>query len=611
MDPARGSDAANAESQSPGATRPGTRGRPVARPSGRGALRRTKEERERLQREEQNRRRQFENDSRQRTAAPYNRGDRARGGQRGHGRGGFSMDAVSGAFSGGVATNISSRARSYRGVASRSASAAVTESRQSRVKSERIEHDEDRDVQMLFGGEDEEEGEDEKGRVNIDEIVLISSDDDEELGGDPSGSGAKAGKSRSSHGMTPIRIRRSEHVDPIIGIKSEASTAALPGLEKAKDSNTEATAKETSTEAVRAGKSAASDVEFIGIERAWKGAYTDDDEDRPVHIKDEPTDEDTLSVPAAPSDDQAGPSTQALLPPESPKQAKPKPQSRSRPHDAAHEFDDMYEEREHYLLEEKKRELFHELVPDLHPSAASQVDLKKDATKALTDKLPSGKKDRIYLMQFPAILPQLIPAAQFVKRENDDQENAEDTNPTNPTNTEDVPMKIEEVETSGGAKAGGYVDPNHPQEIFRQAAADYEAAQLEDSLDNPRLATAGRMGQLRIHKSGKTIIEWGDGLEFEISMGAVQSCIQDILVSKQVETERESVRGMEAVAYGQVTGSFVAHASRRMVERKMKRYDDEWEAGESEEDEDEEGEHQNKEGEAVQVEGEGEAMVQA
>ncbi|GME43972.1 Recombination hotspot-binding protein [Neofusicoccum parvum] len=358
---------------------------------------------------------------------------------------------------------------------------------------------------------------------NIETINLVSDDENEDVGmaGGPSSQSRHSRIRFNTPGLAPVRIRRREHENAPRKITAEA-----PGDPEIKT--------EVDTSSPRKGKGKAKDVEVTGSQGRWKGAwgYTEDDKGV-VTIKDEPTDE----PDAVPSEIPEEPVKDAPSSPELSRKTKPKVKQRRKPRfrdiRAALVSEEDKEEQERH--EESMRVLADELGEIVLPPP-TLADADGDTTMGESEKpkedQPVDKKaDRVYLFQLPPVLPSLT-VDDTVKREPQSPEATSRSNPIDlatPENNSNTPVKIEDD--------GGALDTVSP--------------------DLPTQLASGAVGKLRVHKSGRTTLDWG-GTSLELSMGMDASFLQDIIVTKITPEEQRVGRdGGEAMSFGQVCGKFV------------------------------------------------------
>ena len=140
---------------------------------------------------------------------------------------------------------------------------------------------------------------------------------------------------------------------------------------------------------------------------------------------------------------------------------------------------------------------------------------------------------RVYIFQLPPVVPDLVRSAAAIKQEQEQQASTGQDATEGPpviSRPDKKPVKIEDKDTT--------------------------AKQLQD-LNRPSLSS-GKAGKLRVHESGRTTLNWG-GMSMELSMGSQQGCIEEVLMVKGLN-EEESEPGRsekESFGLGVVRGKFV------------------------------------------------------
>ena len=77
------------------------------------------------------------------------------------------------------------------------------------------------------------------------------------------------------------------------------------------------------------------------------------------------------------------------------------------------------------------------------------------------------------------------------------------------------------------------------------------------SPDLPTVLASGKVGKLRVHKSGRTTLDWG-GTSLELHAGMEASFLQDIVIAKTYPPEERVGRDAgQAMSFGRVFGKFV------------------------------------------------------
>lgn len=561
--------------------------------------RRSKEERDRIAAEQEARKKeQQDKENRGRGRGRDSRGGRGRGGYVGENRGKFVPGAVaSGPFSAGVvAQNIGGRSSRGRGSGFGIGGSGGTierlgggtKSAGPKIKKEiGIKSETDADLARELGIEIKTEAED-GGYISSDPdeaihgprkdvnnfIDLVSSDEE---GGDEPRS------QRTTPGLMPIRIKRKEHQDRVMGINTDASSATAAELNKQKDRAGGITSVDAAaTSAVKKGKAKARDVEFTGTKKLWRGAWSDpSDRLTDVRIKEEPMDQDEGPEPVEAPPDTTQPSRHTAVdtddaavkePPSSPElhrraQIKEAIKRKTQTHHHARKpvLQTDEDRREWQRRIQDDQNLVLELGNlDVNVKGKEKKDGEGDTSMEGEEEKRDPRADRVYLFQLPPVIPDLLSSdekdgdsgagASGVKPELSSPElrgkdiMAVDPAPPPPTSTKDKPIKIEEDAPNANIAAGG-VPSLHPS--------------------GPQF-TSGLAGKLRIHQSGKATLNWG-GTSLQLSMGTDARFLQDVVLMRMKDEDNDGARegsktpgpggrggkGGDVLAFGHVMGKFV------------------------------------------------------
>ncbi|KAG9519759.1 hypothetical protein KCV07_g4785, partial [Aureobasidium melanogenum] len=556
------------------------------------AVRRSKEDREALQKEA-NARKAEEARAALRDAkrAGRGRGDRGRGRGGGKARGGFMGDSertirdvvASGPFSAGqVAADAGFRGQRRAvgggfggggggggggGYSGASGGGGSSSTGGPRIKSEGGPSY--GNVNIEDGGyisSDLDEGE-EGPRKDIDFINLLSDDEQD--------------TTATNANMAPIRVNRVEHRErekPVAADASKSKAAIAEsshGAAVGAPGEAIATTKErTASPELSRKQPRAKEVQVVRTERRWKGAWEDSSDDD-LAIKPEPTDEES-SITAAPLTENIALKESAS--PESRRKSKGKAAA-TRKHVLPTEAPAMQTveerrewERHHLDLEIIRQELGEIGLPPSKPASTTnkdaegdtnmaegseQADLAEGADAATslppTDQPststqpppPDRRTDRVYLFQFPPILPSLAPAT--VKPE-----------PSSPTLSKKTPAS-----TTAAIDLDAPSSTTNPKST-KQGTVPESAGQMHSPFP------AGLVGKLRVHASGRTTLDWG-GTSLQVGMGTDVQFLQDAVVAKfadksdvqgakgkeEEEQQDEAAFGGEVMGLGQVRGKFV------------------------------------------------------
>lgn len=311
--------------------------------------------------------------------------------------------------------------------------------------------------------------------------------------------------------FAPVRLWREEHKDRTIGLSVEEELAHEG------DEPTENVASEK-----KKGKQRVRDLEVTGATERPKRptAYSSSDTEGEPHIKEEPLDDDstrptTPEPPPAPAD---GTITSPLSSPESRRKAKEKIKSTA---DAARadEEDDFTQPEPPKFQTQAEKDEWERRYDDLKdirnelgrlvPKTATDAD----GDAAMTENTPGlerikaqqkTREEHVYLFQFPPVLPDLTAAT--VKPDPDTIRVAHPDDPE--------PMDV---------------DAKQPTQ---EAAKDAKKDDTQTG-GQPKLP-AGAVGKLRVHKSGKTTLDWG-GTSLVLGMGAEATFLQNIMIAKMPE----------------------------------------------------------------------------
>ncbi|KAI9785370.1 MAG: hypothetical protein M1839_000389 [Geoglossum umbratile] len=507
-----------------------------------GISRRTKEEREKAERDEQERL-AARAVTAPLTAAAGKEGEGAsgrpggdpRGGMRGRGRGGIlGGDRLRSTASGPFASASAAMGQKKyftegprRGVTSSSSTShahAKLETEQGAASGQggsartpNIKAEIDELYKSSSDGEDANEGE----RVNIELINFVNGNDmyalasskDEGQGGGPPGSGL------GSLGLYPVRVDRKEHVDRVAGAGTEeglgfAGARAEEGEEI--DNGLFVPQDGEWEETGRGDKGKGKDLGFMKTERKWKGVYEDDD----VEIKAEPTDTadpmaiDTLFVA---EDAEMADVLEATVPSSSkPSSGTDKPSGDSkvpkgRKKSARKGYKPVTQTDEDRAEQERHKEDMRALVQELgnvgvaEPPTGDTTSGDGESAGAATNPAPprDPKEGRLYLFQLPPVLPPLAPVIE--------------PDPAGPSASPTPPNQ----------------KPTHPP------------------LPPPHLLPEGFAGRMRVHRSGRATMEWG-GHIFEIQKGGDWDFLTDVVATTDNGKERT------ACGMGPVKAKFVA-----------------------------------------------------
>lgn len=321
--------------------------------------------------------------------------------------------------------------------------------------------------------------------------------------------GADQGPS-SGAGFAPVRIQRVEHKDRTIGLNAD-------GVSTKDGSAAKAQARDASPE-MRKSRRKAKDVEVTGEQHKYKGTYSESSSetgDEP-QIKEEPKD-DTRPTTPEPAHDAATVPEELLESPVSSPETRRKTKERIKdPHERP-DFQTNEELTEWELHQKDLRILRHEL------GRLSTKDQDGDAAMAGVEaQQPEDdpRADKVYLFQFPPVLPDL------------------------------THKQIKPDPEGPNADAPAATEPPAAAPTNQLQSSDPEPS------GNTHTFNPGRVGKLRIHKSGRATLDWG-GTPLEMGMGTEASFLQDVIIANFNKNSDGKVEGGTAMGMGQVKGKFV------------------------------------------------------
>ncbi|EAU37289.1 predicted protein [Aspergillus terreus NIH2624] len=482
--------------------------------------RRSKEEREAIEKLEAERHRE-----RLAEAAAIQRGrggHRGRGGGRGRGdgarrgRGGFAAR-----FADSRASSMSRRSRSVIDLGSRGVSRDVSS--------------DESDTEV---------------RISIDQINLDSDDDETPADGKKGKMAVKsegrAGAGGGERGLRPVRVERHEHEERVVSVNMESSSSKSAELrEQAK-----AKAKE------------ADNALFVPAEGAEPRVKEEPEDDEDRVMTDVAAHEEGEGE--AGGDDGFLPKQKVKVrrklsrePASSPVEPEPQPEETPAvldPKSLLRTKEDV----EEYERHDKDLELMRELLSREKEEAGKAKEVsaageqpeaaaaegaetaaadgeKKDGEDAEDEAAKDKLAGHLFLVQFPPITPSLV----VPDGENPAVEGAADATAPAPGDATDPAIKREEdVELLDDAD---------------DAAGGQKTSQIVTATD--RQLRAGRVGKLNVHASGRVTMDWG-GISFELDRATEVDFLQEALIVSAAPDAAEPEEENKVWAMGQLSGKF-------------------------------------------------------
>ncbi|KAK2590521.1 hypothetical protein QQS21_011807 [Conoideocrella luteorostrata] len=155
---------------------------------------------------------------------------------------------------------------------------------------------------------------------------------------------------------------------------------------------------------------------------------------------------------------------------------------------------------------------------------------------------PSNKDGRLYLFQFPPLIPPL----KTVSRPQQATKVKDETNDSNLMDTPSAtdPMSVDL--TTGDHNRNKHNDNENDGDELE-----------EDGFRSQFLSHGGMIGKLNVRKSGKVELDWG-GMTLEMSPAAGMNFLTTaVIVEENDEKAQEGVVGGESIGMGKIMGRFV------------------------------------------------------
>lgn len=377
-------------------------------------------------------------------------------------------------------------------------------------------------------------------RVDINAINEMESED--ELVEHKDIKGKLPYRPKGERGLKPHRVHRIEHEERVVSVNMESSSSRSAELRKQAGEEEEAPEGDVAAPA---------EVEAT--------------EEPPV--KAEPVeDQDTTMMDAVPhAEDDGFLPTQSVrvrqkVPP-SPQKAKAKkgtavkavpkrdPRELLRTKEEIDEYDRHLEDLEHVrklLHHEEPKPTAGEPQPEepqtLETTQGEEpeeraTEAQEEGEEQEEDKASNPLLGQLFLMQFPPMTPNLTIPGTLTS----DQPVPEPTPASAPQN---------EIKTEG----------NEPQIIDADAAQPKETPKVVTAATDWSLP-AGRVGKLNVHKSGRVTMDWG-GISFELDRAAAVDFVQEALIVSSLEADepgqpvKEESTEHRAWSMGQLSGKF-------------------------------------------------------
>ncbi|PNP83107.1 hypothetical protein FNYG_03429 [Fusarium nygamai] len=156
---------------------------------------------------------------------------------------------------------------------------------------------------------------------------------------------------------------------------------------------------------------------------------------------------------------------------------------------------------------------------------------------------PSNKDGRMYLFQFPPVLPPLKPITQpssINKVKPEPGQGEDNVLESTPAAADTEPVDLTNDKNTAGFNVPGFEDPE-------------QKAGFMSSL----LSTGGMVGQLKVRKSGRVELDWG-GSTMELNPATGMNFLTTaVIIEENDEKPRPGVIGGESIGMGKIMGRFV------------------------------------------------------
>ncbi|PIG79758.1 DNA-directed RNA polymerase III RPC4 [Aspergillus arachidicola] len=390
-------------------------------------------------------------------------------------------------------------------------------------------------------------------RVSIDHINLDSSDEEAEQVVDKKKGklAMKNAEASGEKGLRPIRVERHEHEERVVSVNMESSSSKSAELRQQAQA-----------------KAAEDDALFVPDDDGSSGSATETETG--PRVKQEPTDDDHTMADVAHHADEGLTTDDGLLPEQTVKvrrkisrepPAVKDPKSLLRTKEDIEEYErheqDLSMVKELFTKEEKPpAEEPKETPPEQVESAedtetaADGAEKDKDQEKESEEEEDESAKDKLsgqlFLMQFPPMTPNLVP------------ENSGD-------NSAAPSLEAPGQGTPEGTASNSGIAPQQTGVKREDGVEILDEADEFQSTEPSKVVTAtdwqlraGRVGKLNVHASGRMTMDWG-GISFELDRATAVDFLQEaLIVSGAADPAEGGVPEEEnrVWAMGQLSGKF-------------------------------------------------------
>ncbi|KAH8805704.1 RNA polymerase III RPC4-domain-containing protein [Xylogone sp. PMI_703] len=367
-----------------------------------------------------------------------------------------------------------------------------------------------------YPGEEDTAGD----RVDIEYINLVSSDEGDDEATTAARLSKEKGKTASNKGgMRPVRLPRYEHKERVVNLVTSDSSAALPTT----DGDVEELDMDTINRKLQSKE--------IKPSRVWKGVYDDDSVE--VKAEEHGLPEDSLhAIKSAPSSPERTRTSRAVA--ELPEQEEEEPVTSKAKSTRKKDVKPIFQTEEDKAEYERRQLDLAVLTDELGnlQTAADQSSKGKDAAGDVDmdaendEEAVDRREGRLYLFQFPPVLPRLHNSEKFKVK-------------GKATDGEDVEMSGTSMSNAVDVTADG-------EEIVIKEEPDVEQA------DDPLVPEEGFLGKMIVRESGKVEFDWG-GNSMIVGRGFDASFLQTVVLTEFKDGEEEGA----ATGLGSLMGKFI------------------------------------------------------
>lgn len=379
-----------------------------------------------------------------------------------------------------------------------------------------------------------DEGSDYGARFSIDQIN-ITSDSESEMPDDGKGKASAKVTPAGARGLRPIRVERQEHLERIMDVNTDPSSSKSAELRR-----------QAKQKAEKDSLFVESDEDELEIE--VEDIEMVDSAENVPQIKEEPTDVDAKIVDIPAVADGATTNSDDVVP-RRPKTVRKKIAIK----DTRKKHQTVEEQREHDRYEQDVEEL-REILGNIPTDAGDDVNIDEDEEqKVKAEAIKDERQGRLFLFQFPPMTPNLmnpLSAAEQAQVEESSITADATGGPTTQPSSETLTIKQENGSTMQVPIAGS-------ASILPVPSKSALAPPLITATSNT--LPPGRVGKLKIYKSGRATIDWG-GISFELNKGSDVEFLQDAVVASDAKSTTTTTGGdaeRKIWAMSQVSGKFV------------------------------------------------------